>query len=316
MIPTMMVMSLLAFTIIQLPPGDFITSYAAALASSGDIVDQSRLEVLRARYGLDQPFLVQYLNWITNALHGDFGESFEWRMPVSELIWGRMAYTTLVSVASLAFIWLVSFPVGIYSAVRKYSVGDYVATMLCFVGMATPNFLKALLLMYFSAVVLGMSVGGLFSPDYADVPWSVARVLDLLTHLWIPVVVLGIAGTAALIRVMRANLLDELHKPYVTTARAKGVSESRLVLRYPVRVALNPFISTVGWVLPTLISGELIVSTVLSLPTAGPLLLQALKSQDMYLAGAFILLMCALVLIGTLISDLLLAWLDPRIRLE
>lgn len=316
MIPTMAAMSFLSFVIIQLPPGDFVTSYAAALAASGDVVDQSRLEVLRQRYGLDQSFLLQYLTWIGNiVLRGDFGDSFEWRVPVSSLMWSRLGYTALVSFGSLIFIWAIAFPVGIYSAVRKYSIGDYLATAVSFIGMATPNFLKALVLMYFASVVMGLSVGGLFSPAFSDAPWSWGRFVDLLAHLWIPVIVLGIAGAASLIRVMRANLLDELHKPYVTTARAKGVAERTLVLRYPVRVALNPFISTVGWVLPTLISGELIVSTVLNLPTAGPLLLQALKSQDMYLAGAFILFMCLLVLVGTILSDLLLAWLDPRIRL-
>jgi peptide/nickel transport system permease protein len=314
MIPSVAAISLLAFTIIQLPPGDFVTSYAAELAASGDAVDPAVLEHLRARFGLDQAFHIQYLKWIGGILQGDFGDSLEWRTPVSELIWSRLAMTALVSACTLIFIWIVAFPIGIYSAVRQYSIGDYIATFFGFLGMATPSFLLALFIMYVAVVYFGLSVGGLFSPEYADAPWSWARVWDMLPRLWIPVVVLGTAGTAALIRIMRANLLDELHKPYVVTGRAKGLKESDLILRYPVRVALNPFISTVGWVLPTLISGEVIVSSVLSLQTCGPLLLQALKNQDMYLAGAFIMLMCLLVLLGTLLSDVLLAWLDPRIR--
>lgn len=314
MIPSVAAISLLAFTIIQLPPGDFVTSYAAELAASGDAVDPAVLENLRARFGLDQPFHIQYLKWIGGILQGDFGMSLEWRTPVSELIWSRLAMTALVSACTLIFIWVIAFPIGIYSAVRQYSVGDYIATFFGFLGMATPSFLLALFIMYVAVVYFGLSVGGLFSPEYADAPWSWARAWDMLPRLWIPVVVLGTAGTAALIRIMRANLLDELHKPYVVTGRAKGLKESDLILRYPVRVALNPFISTVGWVLPTLISGEVIVSSVLSLQTSGPLLLQALKNQDMYLAGAFIMLMCLLVLLGTLLSDVLLAWLDPRIR--
>ena len=224
--------------------------------------------------------------------------------------------TALVAFCTLIFVWLVSFPIGIYSAVRQYSVGDYVVTFLSFLGMATPNFLLALFVMYLSVVFLGYSVGGLFSPDFANVGWSLARIADLLHHLWIPVLVLGVAGIAALVRIMRANLLDELHKPYVETGRAKGLPELTLILRYPTRVALNPFISTVGWVLPVLVSGDVIVSSVLSLPTAGPILIQALKTQDMYLGGALIMFQCILVLIGTLLSDLLLVWIDPRIRYD
>ena len=316
MVPSFFAISLVSFIIIQLPPGDFVTSYAADLATSGSPADPAALASLRLRYGLDRPWIVQYGDWIWNALHGDLGDSFEYRTPVSGLIWGRLGMTALVATCTLFFVWLVSFPIGIYSAVRQYSIGDYAITFFSFLGMATPNFLLALLVMYLSVVFLGYSVGGLFSPDMVNAPWSWARLSDLLHHLWIPIVVLGVAGIAALVRIMRANLLDELHKPYVETARAKGLPELTLILRYPTRVALNPFISTVGWVLPVLVSGDVIVSSVLSLPTSGPILIQALKTQDMYLGGALIMFQCIFVLIGTLISDLLLVWLDPRIRYD
>jgi peptide/nickel transport system permease protein len=259
--------------------------------------------------------IVQYWMWISGiVLRGDFGQSFEWNMPVAGLIWGRLGMTLVVSVTTLLFVWLVSFPIGIYSAVRQHSLGDMGATFIAFLGLAIPNFLMALVLMYISSRYFGLSVGGLFSPQYSNADWSWGRVWDLITHLWLPVLVLGSSGAAALIRIMRANLLDELNKPYVDIARARGVSEARLLFKYPVRVALNPFISTVGWVLPALISGEVITSIVLSLPTAGPLLLNALFAQDMYLAGGIILLLSIFTLIGTLISDILLAVFDPRIR--
>jgi peptide/nickel transport system permease protein len=316
MIPSFFAVSLVSFVIIRLPPGDFVTSYAADLATSGAPADEATLDNLRVRYGLKDPLPVQYLRWIGNALQGDLGDSFEYRTPVSNLIWGRLGMTALVAFCTLIFVWLVSFPIGIYSAVRQYSVGDYIVTFFSFLGMATPNFLLALFVMYLSVVYLGYSVGGLFSPDFANVGWSLARIGDLLHHLWIPVLVLGVAGIAALVRIMRANLLDELHKPYVETGRAKGLPELTLILRYPTRVALNPFISTIGWVLPVLVSGDVIVSSVLSLPTAGPILIQALKTQDMYLGGALIMFQCILVLIGTLLSDLLLVWIDPRIRYD
>ncbi|WP_029349091.1 ABC transporter permease [Bosea sp. 117] len=316
MIPSFIAVSVVAFIIIQLPPGDFVTSYAADLATSGSPADPATLEAMRIRYGLDQPLVIQYFHWIWNALNGDLGVSFEYRTPVADIIWGRLGMTALVAFCTLIFVWIVAFPVGVYSAVRQYSVGDYIVTFLCFLGMATPNFLLALFVMYLSVTYLGYSVGGLFSPDFENAAWSLPRVVDLLKHLWIPVLVLGVAGIAALVRIMRANLLDELGKPYVETARAKGLPELTLILRYPTRVALNPFISTVGWVLPVLVSGDVIVSSVLSLPTAGPILIQALKTQDMYLGGALIMFQCILVLIGTLLSDLLLVWLDPRIRYD
>jgi peptide/nickel transport system permease protein len=316
MIPSFFVVSVVAFTIIQLPPGDFVTSYAADLATSGSPANPATLDAMRLRYGLDQPMVVQYFRWVGNALQGDLGMSFEYRTPVADIIWNRLGMTALVAFCTLLFVWIIAFPIGVYSAVRQYSIGDYVITFLCFLGMATPNFLLALFVMYLSIEFLGYSVGGLFSPDYVIAPWDLGRVFDLLTHLWIPVVVLGVAAIASLVRIMRANLLDELGKPYVETGRAKGLPELTLILRYPTRVALNPFISTVGWILPVLVSGDVIVSSVLSLPTAGPILIQALKTQDMYLGGALIMFQCILVLIGTLLSDILLVWFDPRIRYD
>ena len=258
---------------------------------------------------------LQYWKWISGILfRGDFGYSFEWNRPVADLIWERMGSTLAISVASLMFVWAVSLPIGIYSAVRRHSLGDHVFTFLGFIGLAIPNFILGLTLMYLTYKYLGQSVGGLYSQEFVDAPWSMAKVLDLLAHLWIPVIVIGTSGTAALIRVLRANLTDELNKPYVITAKAKGLPERKVVLKYPVRIALNPFVSAIGWVLPELISGVTITAIVLNLPTAGPLLLRALISQDMYLAGSFILLMGVLTLIGMLISDVLLALLDPRIR--
>jgi len=316
MIPTIVVVSIISFVIIQLPPGDWLTTYVANLEAQGEEVDAPTLAALKARYGLGQPIYVQYLKWVRGILHGDFGQSFSWNAPVSDLIWDRLLLTVVLSLSTLLFTWLVAFPVGIYSAVRKYSVGDYVVTFFGFLGMATPNFLLALVLMVIAFAWFNESVGGLFSPEFVDAPWSLSRAWDLLKHLWIPVLILGTSGTAGLIRTMRANLLDELNKPYVVTARAKGLRESTLLLRYPVRVALNPFVSTVGWTLPALVSGSTVTATVLNLPSTGPLLLQALTTQDMFLAGSFILMLSILTVIGTLISDILLALLDPRIRFE
>jgi peptide/nickel transport system permease protein len=316
MIPTLIVISILSFAIIQLPPGDYLTSYVTTLRATGETVDEATLDFMEQRYGLGRPMYFQYWKWISGILlRGDFGQSFEWNQPVSELIWGRLGLTFTMSLVTLIFTWIVAFPVGILSAVRQYSVGDYISTIIGYIGLATPNFLLGLVLMYIAFKYFNQSVGGLFSPGYADAAWSWGKVWDLVKHLWIPVIIIGTAGTAGLIRIMRANLLDELHKPYVTTARAKGMSEWRLTLKYPVRIALNPFVSTVGWTLPVLVSGSAIVSIVLALPTTGPLLLRALMSQDMYLAGSFIMLLSVLTVIGTFISDILLAWLDPRIRL-
>lgn len=317
MLPFLVAISFLSFVLIQLPPGDYVTTYIATLAASNEVVDQNMAADLRSRFGLDQPMIIQYWKWISNIIfHGDFGLSFEWQQPVGDLIWERMALTLLLTVSALLVTWGIALPVGVFSAVKKYSVGDYIVTFLSFLGLAIPSFLLALVLMYVAAVHFGQNVGGLFSEQYLTAPWSVDKVIDLLQHLWIPVIILAVSGTASLIRVMRANMLDELPKAYVTTARAKGLSEFTLLVKYPMRLALNPFISTIAWLLPNLISGSIIVAIVLSLPTAGPLLLQSLMSQDMYLAGAFILLICALTVLGSLVSDILLALVDPRIRLE
>ncbi len=315
-IPTLIVISMISFVIIQLPPGDYLTTYMARLQQSGYTVDQSEIDSLNRRYGLDRPIHVQYYRWITGVLRGDFGYSFDWQRPVNQLIWERLALTLAVTTASLIFSWILAFPIGVYSAVKQHSVGDYFFTFLGFLGLATPNFMIALLLMFVAHRYLGWSVGGLFSPEYMAAPWSMGKVVDLLKHLWIPMVVVGTAGTAGLIRVMRNNLLDELSKPYVLTAKSKGLKEVTMLFKYPVRLAIIPFVSTVGWQLPNLISGATIVAVVLSLPTAGPLLLRALLSQDMYLAGSFVLLLASLTCIGTLISDVLLALVDPRIRYE
>jgi peptide/nickel transport system permease protein len=281
----------------------------------GDLVDESTIQALRDRYGLGQPIYVQYLRWIGNMLQGDFGHSMEWNRPVWGLLWERLPLTFVLSLATLLVTWIIAFPIGVFSAVKQYSIGDYIATFIGFLGLATPDFLLALVIMWVLFAFFNQSVGGLFSPDFQDAGWSLAKVWDLVKHLVVPMIILGASGTASLIRIMRANLLDELHKPYVVTARSKGLSEPRLLLKYPVRAALNPFVSTAGWYLPALVSGSTIVAVVLNLPITGPLLLRALMSQDMYLAGSFIFMLSTLTIIGTLISDILLAWLDPRIRL-
>jgi peptide/nickel transport system permease protein len=272
-IPFMLLVSLTVFVLIQLPPGDFVTSYAAKLSAAGETVDTATLDNMRVRFGLDQPLLVQYLKWIWAILHSDFGYSFEWQAPVSELIGERIGLTLVLSLATLLFTWAVALPIGIYSAVRRYSLGDYAFTLLGFIGLAVPNFLLGLILMYIAVVYFGQDVSGLFSPEYVNAPWSWGRVADLLQHLWIPVIILGLGSAASLIRIMRANLIDQLYQPYVTTARAKGLSERTLLFRYPIRLTLNPFVSTLGWVLPHLVSGAVITSIILNLPTAGPLLL-------------------------------------------
>ncbi|MFK8079060.1 MAG: ABC transporter permease [Granulosicoccus sp.] len=316
MIPFLFAVSIVAFVLIQAPPGDYLTTYIAKLGESNEILDQASVANLRERFGLDQPLYVQYFKWVANLLQGDFGMSFEWRQPVSDLVWERMGLTLCLSLATLLFTWAIALPIGIYSAVRKYSIGDYIVTTIGFIGLATPNFLLALILMYIGVVHFGTDVGGLFSSEYKNAPWDWAKFKDLLSHLWLPIFVLGTGATASLIRIMRANLLDELDKPYVDTARAKGMSEFSLIMKYPVRVALNPFVSTIGWILPNLVSGAVVTAIVLSLPTAGPLMLQALLAQDMYLAGAFVLLLSSLTIIGMLLSDILLVLLDPRVKYE
>jgi len=313
---TILAISVLAFVIIQLPPGNYLDSYVAMLESQGDMVSEDQKQNLIRHYGLDRPIHEQYGKWMWNMLRFDFGISLEWNRPVSELIGERLLLTAVVATSAILFTWSLAIPIGIYSAVRQHSIGDYIFTFIGFIGLAVPHFLLALVLMYLAYVWFGTKVGGLFSPEFVEAPWSLARVRDMLGHLWIPAIVLGAAGTAGLIRILRANLLDELRKPYVVTARSKGLPEWRVITKYPVRVALNPFVSTIGYILPFLVSGSVIVSVVLSLPTVGPLLLRALLAQDMYLAGTIVLLLGAMTVVGTLISDILLVILDPRIRLE
>jgi peptide/nickel transport system permease protein len=315
MILTLWAVSFVAFAIIQLPPGDYLTTYVATLSAQGERVDPRMIESLRRQYGFGEPYVVQYWKWITGIVtRGDFGQSFEWKAPVTSLIWGRLGNSILVEGLAVLVMWTIALPIGIYVAVRKYSLGDYLATIGGFIGLAIPNFLLALLLMYLSFVWFGVTIGGLYSPGFENAHWSLAKLWDFLSRAWAPILVLATAGTAELIRILRANLLDELKKPYVVTARAKGLPEWKVILKYPVRVALNPLVSTIGWLLPALVSSSVIVSVVLNLPTAGPLLLRSLTSQDMYLAGAIIMLLGVLTVVGTLISDLLLAWIDPRIR--
>lgn len=314
MVPTLLAISLVSFIIIQLPPGDFLTSKINSAAAQGETMDEAEIAQLNRQYGLDKPLTVQYLDWLGGLVHGDFGYSFKYNKPVSELIWNRLGWSMLISLLALVLVWLVAFPLGIYTAVRQYSWPDYVTAFFGFIGLATPDFLLALLLLYVAFAWFNQSVGGLFSPDFIEAAWSWAKFKDLLAHIWIPMIILGTNGIAGHTRIMRANLLDELRKPYVTTARAKGLSEARLTMKYPVRVAVNPFVSNIGGLLPGLISGEVIVSVVLSLPTTGPLLLDALKAQDMYLAASFIMMLSVLTLVGILLSDIALAWVDPRIR--
>jgi peptide/nickel transport system permease protein len=312
----LVVFSILVFVIVEAPPGDFLTSYIATLASSGSSIGAEQVEALRRQYGLDQPIWVQYLKWVGNLLQGDLGLSLEYQRPNSELIGEQLFLTVVLALFSFVLTWIIAVPAGIYSAIRQRSVVDYILTVVNYIGVATPNFMLALVLMWVAFAYFGISVTGLFSPEYQGAEWSLAKFLDLLAHAWLPSLVLGVAGTARLTRVMRANLLDELNKPYVVTARAKGLSEWTLVLRYPVRLAFNPLVSTIGWYLPQLFSGSLIVATVMNLPNIGPLLLRALVNQDMYLAGSILLIYCMLTIVGTLLSDILLAWLDPRIRMD
>ncbi len=313
-VPSLIAVSIVAFIIIQLPPGDWVTSYVAERRSQGETLSEEDIEALRDRYGLNDSYVTQYGKWMSNVLQSDFGRSFDWNKPVDELIWSRLKLTLLLSTVTLFLTWLIALPIGIYSAVRPYSAGDYLFTTIGFIGLAVPNFLLALVALYIGLAYFGENLTGLFSSEYVDAPWSMGKFRDLLSHLWIPVIIVGSASTAGLIRIMRANLLDELSKPYVVAARAKGLPEWQVILQYPVRVALNPFVATIGWTLPRLISGTVIVAVVLNLQTTGPMMLDALQNQDMYLGVTFVMLLSILTIIGTLISDILLAWLDPRIR--
>lgn len=313
---TLLVISVISFALIELPPGDYVTAYITALEGMGDVVTADEEETLRDMFGLNRPLYVQYLKWMGRMARGDLGFSMEYRQPVAEVIGDRLWMTVIVAFAALVFVWIVALPIGVYSAVRQYSIGDYVFTFLGFVGLAVPNFMLALVLMYLAFRFFNANVTGLFSAEYLTAPWGFGKIMDLLKHLWLPAIVLGMGGMATLIRIMRANLLDELRKPYVVAARARGMRESKLIIKYPVRVAMNPFASTIGYILPYLVSGSIIVSVVLSLPTVGPLLLRALLAQDMYLAGTIVLLIGAMTVVGTFISDVILLLIDPRIRFE
>ncbi len=314
MIPTLIAVSIISFVIIQAPPGDYLTTYVATLQAMGQTIDTAEIESLRIRYGLGQPIYVQYLKWMWGLLRGDLGRSMEWNQPVARLIAQRLPWSILISLTSLLFVYIIAIPIGTISATHQYSIRDYFFTFVGFIGIAIPNFLFALVLLWFYFVYTGNVVLGLFSTQFQLAPWSLAKFLDLLKHLWMPAIIVGTAGTCGLIRVMRANLLDELQKPYVMVARAKGLSERKLLYKYPFRIAINPVVSTIGWTLPGLVSGEVLVSLVLGLPTIAPLFLASLMSQDMFLAGSIIFILSFLTVIGTLISDILLAWVDPRIK--
>ena len=316
MILTMLAISVLVFVIIQLPPGDYLTTYIAELQSQGEMVDPDKIKFLRQQYGLDKPMIVQYFVWVTGLVQGDLGYSFEFSLPVTEVVGDRLWLSMVLNFTTIIFIYVVSFPIGVYSATHQYSWGDHGLTLIGFLGLATPNFLLALVLLYVANVAFGTSIGGLMDPEYLDQPWTIDKALSVLEHLWVPVLVIGTSGTAGMIRRLRANLLDELQKQYVVTGRAKGMSRGKLLVKYPLRMALNPFIADIGSMLPQVVSGSVIVSAVMSLPTTGPMLLSALQSQDMYLAGSFLMFLAMLTVVGMFLSDILLTVLDPRIRLE
>jgi peptide/nickel transport system permease protein len=316
MVPTLILISALVYTIIELPPGDYFESYVAELKAQGEGVSEEQIEALRQEYGFDKPPIARYVHWVGGMLTGDFGYSFEYQLPVSDVIGDRLWLTVLVSICTIVFTWLVAFPIGIYSATHQYSWGDHGLTLLGLLGIAIPNFLLALVIMYFANIWLGTSIGNLMDPKYFNESMSFAKAFSILSHLWIPVIIIGAHGTASMIRKLRANLLDELPKQYVTTARAKGVPAGKALRKYPLRMALNFFISDIGSLLPSLVSGAEVTAIVLNLQTTGPLLIRALRSQDMYLAGSFLMFLAFLTVIGVLLSDIALAILDPRIRLQ
>jgi len=315
MIPTLLVISLVVFFIIQLPPGDYLETMISELRAQGENVDPARIEFLRQQYGLDRPMIEQYWLWLFGLLHGDLGYSFEFELPVADVIGNRFWFTAILAVSTTLFTYVIAFPIGIYSAVKQYSVGDYAATFFGYFGLAMPNFLFAIILMHYLNNWFGLSIGGLMDPQYIDAPWSAGKALSVINHLWLPMLIIGTAGTAAMIRRLRANMLDELQKQYVVTARAKGLSPMKTILKYPLRMSLNHVIADIGQILPAMVSGAALVSIVMDLPTNGPLLLRSLQSQDMYLAGAFLMFEAVLVVVGVFISDVLLAMLDPRIRM-
>ncbi len=315
LVPLLLMISILTFAIIELPPGDYLTTYIIALENAGTRISEDEVARLTREYGLDKPVTQRYLMWMWNMLSkGDLGRSFQHNRPVREVIGERLILTMVISIATLLFVWATAIPIGIYAATHQYQWSDYAFTFLGFIGMSVPGFLLALVLMYVTIRYLNMPVTGLFSPEYANAPWGMAKVGDMLKRVWLPIIIIGIGGTAGLIRVMRGTLLDELRKAYVTTARAKGIAERKLLMKYPVRIAINPMISTIGWLLPSIISGEGITAIVLNIPTTGPMLVRALMNQDMYLAGSFVMILSTLTVIGTVLSDILLAVVDPRIR--
>jgi len=316
MVPTLIAISIVIFTIIHLPPGDYFTTYIAELQSQGERANLAKIAFLKAQYGFDLPLWEQYLYWVFGLLRGDMGYSFLYDMPVNRVVGDRLLLTFIVSFTTIIFTYVVAFPIGVYSATHQYSIADYGLTFVGFLGLATPSFLLALVLVYLAHVYFGISVGGLMDPEYVDRPWTWGKAASVLAHIWIPVMVIGTAGTASMIRRLRANLLDELQKQYVVTARAKGLHPMKVLFKYPLRMALNPFVSDIGSLLPHVISGAAIVSVVMALPTTGPMLLEALRSQDMFLAGSFLMFMAFLTVIGVFLSDLALAALDPRIRLQ
>lgn len=315
-IPTFFVISFVTFIVIQLPPSDYAETYVSSLVAQGATINaQEQLENLRNLYGIGEPVYVQYAKWMWGILsRGDFGISFQYMQPVGSIIWGRVWLTMAVTLGGVLVTWLIAFPVGIYSAVRQYSLGDYISTFLAFIGISVPSFLVALVIMYIYFKYLHTTIGGLFSSEMEKAPWSLAKAIDFLQHAWLPMVILGISSTGGLIRTLRANLLDEMRKPYVITARAKGLPEWKVVTKYPLRLALNPFISGVGFTLPLLVNGSIIISVVMNLPMVGSMLLTSLQAQDMYLAGSLIMITSLMTIIGVFLSDMLLAWVDPRIR--
>jgi peptide/nickel transport system permease protein len=314
-IPLLLIISIITFVVIQLPPGDFLTTLITRYKLSGIELAENEVERLKEMYGLDKPLYIQYFKWVRNMIfYGDFGRSFEWNRAVSDILRERIPLTVTISLITVIFTWVVAIPIGIYSALHQYSTFDYLFTFLGFIGLSVPGFLLALILMWFLYTYLGFKVGGLFSPQFLTAPWSILKLIDLLKHIWFPIIIIGMSGTAGLIRTMRGNLLDELRKQYVITARAKGLPEKRLIFKYPVRIAINPLISTIGWTLPGIFSGETLVSIVLNIQTVGPVLLKAVMAQDMFLAGSIVMILSFLTVVGTLISDILLAWADPRIR--
>jgi len=314
MVPTLLAISIVSFSVIELPPGDFVTSYVAQLASMGENVSDDVIAALRERYGLGEPLYIRYGKWMSGILHGDLGQSLLYNKPVSRIILDRLPWSATITLCAFCLVWLIGLPIGVFSATHQYSIRDYIFTFLGFIGIAIPGFVLAIVFLWVYFINTGKVAIGLFSPEYASAKWSFARFIDLLKHLWLPAIILGINGTAGLIRTIRANLLDELQKPYVMVARSKGLSEKKLLYKYPFRIAINPAISTIGWILPGLVGGELLVSFVLGLPTLAPIMLEALMNQDMFLAGSIIMVLSSLTVIGTLFSDLLLAWVDPRIR--